>query len=264
MKYFVLGAFSSAFFLYGIALVYGATGSTNLGRRSPSFLSDRPCSSTTALLLAGLALLLVGFGFKVAAVPFHTWTPDVYQGAPTPGRRLHGLRREGRRLRRPAAGLRPRLRHLPARLAADRLRPGRRSRMVVGAVLAVVQTDVKRMLAYSSISHAGFILVGVQAGHRAGARRRRSSTWSPTRSWSPAASASSPSSAARATIGHSLDDYRGLSATGPLLAFAFTLFLLAQAGVPLTVGLLRQVLRDRRRRRRRLATRWPSSPCSPR
>ena len=83
LKYFVLGAFSSAVFLYGIALVYGATGSTNLPQIA-DFLSTNVLAARTALLLAGLALLLVGFGFKVAAVPFHMWTPDVYQGSPTP------------------------------------------------------------------------------------------------------------------------------------------------------------------------------------
>ena len=123
VKYFVLGAFSSAFFLYGIALIYGATGSTNLVDIA-SFLSTTVLADS-GLVLAGLALLLVGFGFKVAAVPFHFWAPDVYQGAPEPERGLDGLRREGRRVRRPAARLLPGLRHLPARLAAHRVRARR-------------------------------------------------------------------------------------------------------------------------------------------
>ena len=110
--------------------------------------------------------------------------------------------------------------------------------LLVGAVLAVVQTNVKRMLAYSSISHAGFILVAVAGRHRTRASARRSSTWPPTRSWWPAASASSPWSAAPATTHHDLADYQGLAKRPPLLAFAFPVFLLAQAGVPFTSGFL--------------------------
>ena len=127
-----------------------------------------------------------GFGFKVAAVPFHAWTPRRLPGLADPGRRLHGLGREGRRLRRPAPGLRRR----PSPTYAADWQPIvyvlAVLTLVVGAVLAVVQTNVKRMLAYSSINHAGFILVGVAGRHRPRAPRRRSSTWPPTRSWSPA------------------------------------------------------------------------------
>ena len=126
MKYFVLGAFSSAFFLYGIALIYGATGSTNLVDIA-DFLATTVLADT-GLLLAGLALLLVGFGFKVAAVPFHSWTPDVYQGAPSPSVACmaSGVKAAG------FAGL-LRVFYLAfgtyrARLAADRVRPRRRSR----------------------------------------------------------------------------------------------------------------------------------------
>ena len=106
LKYFVLGAFSSAFFLYGIALVYGATGTTNLDRASRDVPGHQPPAPTRRLLLAGLALLLVGFGFKVAAVPFHSWTPDVYQGSPSPVVAYMASGGEGGRLRRPDPGLR--------------------------------------------------------------------------------------------------------------------------------------------------------------
>ena len=172
IKYFVLGGFSSAFFLYGIALVYGATGSTNLveDRRLPG--RQRPLDQQRRCCSAGMALLLVGFGFKVAAVPFHSWTPDVYQGSPTPVTGVHGLGREGGRLRRPAAGVRRRpspsyrLDWQPVIYVLAVLT------LLVGSILAVVQTDVKRMLAYSSISHAGFILVGVAGGERPRRRRR--------------------------------------------------------------------------------------------
>ena len=129
IKYFVLGAFSSAFFLYGIALVYGATGSTRLDAISQFPLSgsnvDPDLLQPPAVLLAGIALLIVGFGFKVAAVPFHSWTPDVYQGSPTPDGGLHGLGREGGRVRRHDPGARRRPRQLHRRLAALHLRPRR-------------------------------------------------------------------------------------------------------------------------------------------
>ena len=162
MKYFVLGAFSSAFFLYGIALVYGATGTTNL-------VGIFTYLSTTVLLenrllLAGMALLLVGLGFKVALVPFHWWTPDVYQGAPTP---VTGFFASAPRSRPspPCCGCSSRPSAPTARTGDRRSSPSPCSRCWSGAVVAIVQTNVKRMLAYSSISHAGFILVGVEVGH---------------------------------------------------------------------------------------------------
>ena len=123
LKYFILGGFSSAIFVYGIALTYGATGSTNLTQIA-DFLSKNVVL-TNGLLLAGLALMLVGFAFKVAAVPFHMWTPDVYQGAPVAGDRLHGGRGQGRRLRRLLRVLFSSFGVVDDRLAADRLRAGR-------------------------------------------------------------------------------------------------------------------------------------------
>ena len=189
-------------------------------------------------------------------MPFHFWTPDVYQGVAEPARGLHGLGREGRRLRRAPAGLRLGLPTVPAdwqpivyALAAVTL--------VVGAVLAVVQTDVKRMLAYSSISHAGFILVGVQAGTDRGHRGGALLPGRRTRSWSPAASGSSPSSAAGRHRPRASTDYRGLASDRPALALAFALFLFAQAGVPLTSGFFAKfyVIDGGRRRRLHLAGR---------
>ena len=235
MKYFVLGAFSSAIFVYGIALAYGATGSTNLAE---IVVVPRPqrASPRTACCSAGMALLLVGFGFKVAAVPFHMWTPDVYQGAPTPGDGLHGGHRQGGRLRGAAPGL---LLH-----RSDRSAPtGSRSlwvlaiiTLVLGAVLGLVQRDVKRMLAYSSINHAGFILLGLQAATRRGRRGQRSTTCSSTPSSSSAASPSSRSSAAAATAGTTSTPTAGSARRQPLLALAFAILLLAQAGAPFTTG----------------------------
>ncbi len=245
MKYFVLGAFSSAFFLYGIALVYGAVGSTNLTKiaeyipAGPSLPASGATAGqllghTPALLLAGFALLLVGFGFKVAAAPFHTWTPDVYQGSPTPAvaYMASGVK---------AAGFAGLLRVFV--LAFGQYKTDWQPYMyalavatlLVGSVLAVVQTDVKRMLAYSSISHAGFILVGVQAASSDGVSGAL--FYLAAYVFMVAGSFGVVALVSRRGDSHTaLDDYRGLGRREPVLAFVFTVFLLAQAGVPLTSG----------------------------
>ncbi|HEY7626047.1 MAG TPA: NADH-quinone oxidoreductase subunit N [Ilumatobacteraceae bacterium] len=242
IKYFVLGGFSSAFFLYGIAMVYGAAGSTNFNRIVDSFNSTVPAERHDAFILAGVAFLLVGLGFKVAAVPFHFWTPDVYQGAPTP---VTSFMASVGKVAAFAAMLRVLIFALPH--WHDDYRPIVWAlavlTMVVGSVMAVVQTDVKRMLAFSSVSHAGFILIGVEAAaHRAG---------------EPGASNGMPSAllylllysvlvigtfgivAVVSRTGDNATDlsaFRGLSKSHPLLAVAMTVLLLAQAGVPLTSG----------------------------
>jgi NADH-quinone oxidoreductase subunit N len=232
VKYFVLGAFSSAFFLYGIAFAYGGTGSTNLVAIS-QFLSTTVLTDS-GLVLAGLALLLVGFAFKVAAVPFHFWTPDVYQGAPSPSVAwmASGVKVAG------FAGL---LRVFYLAFGAYRVdwQPivyaVAALTMVVGSVLAIVQTDVRRMLAYSSINHAGFMLVAVQAASARGVEAvlfyLAAYTFMVVGSFGIISIVSR-----RGDIGNSLDDYRGLSRDRPAIALAFALFLFAQAGVPLTSG----------------------------
>src|SRR5213596_3252776 len=160
IKYFVLGAFSSAIFLYGVALTYGATGSTNLGQVA-KFLAQNVTVSN-GLLLAGMALILVGLGFKVAAVPLHMWTPDVYQGSPTP---VTGFMAAGAK----AAGFAALLRVFSTAFNTYSVdwKPLvwilAVATLLVGSIVALVQEDVKRMLAYSSISHAGYVLMGVQA-----------------------------------------------------------------------------------------------------
>jgi len=242
MKYFILGAFSSAFFLYGIALVYGSTGSTNLTRVAAA--SSVPVTGQVpyvvqsvhppALLLAGLALLLVGFGFKIAAVPFHSWTPDVYQGSPTPVVAFMASAVKAAAF----AGL---LRvfvttfgnyHADWQPFVYALAV---ATMLVGSILAVVQTDVKRMLAYSSINHAGFILVGVQAASADGTAGAlfylAAYTFMVVGSFGVVTLVSR-----RGDNRTTLDDYKGLSRTEPVLAFVFAVFLFAQAGVPLTSG----------------------------
>lgn len=232
LKYFVLGAFASAFLLYGIALVYGATGSTNLieirAFLAPVILIDN------GLLMAGFAMLIVGFGFKVAAAPFHAWTPDVYQGAPTPVVAFMASVVK-------AAGFAAIVRVFVvtfADYAAD-WQPAVYGvallTLIVGSFMAIVQRDVKRMLAYSSISHAGFILVGVQAaspqGISAVAFYIVSYAFLVIGSFGVLSVVSGVGD--RAT---SLDDLDGLAKRRPALALAFTIFLLAQAGVPLTSG----------------------------
>jgi NADH-quinone oxidoreductase subunit N len=232
IKYFVLGAFSSAFFLYGIALVYGGTGTTNLVEIlelfSGSVLTD------DGLVLAGLALMLVGLGFKVAAVPFHFWTPDVYQGSPSPmaawmasGVKVAGfaglIRVFALAFDAYAVDWQPML-YVLAVLT-----------LIVGSVLAVVQTNVKRMMAYSSINHAGFVLVGVQVATDQGVEAAL--FYLATYTFLIAGTFGVITLVGRRGDGHHhLDDYRGLGRHRPGLALLLTVFLFAQAGVPLTSG----------------------------
>lgn len=237
LKYFVLGAFSSAFLLYGIAFVYGATGSTNL-IEIRSFL-DANTITDDAMLLAGFALMMVGLGFKVAAVPFHSWTPDVYQGAPTPVVAYMASAVK-------AAGFAALVRVFVVTFGAYQLdwQPAiyvlAVLTLVTGSVLAIVQRDAKRMLAYSSISHAGFILVGVQAASTRGTAAvvfyLAAYTFLVIGSFAVLTVVAGKGD--RATT---LDDLDGLSERRPALAFAFTVFLLAQAGVPLTTGFVAKI-----------------------
>ena len=164
MKYFLLGAFASGFFLYGIALLYGATGTTSLARLGQALAGAG--AARDPMILAGLALLLVGFGFKTSAVPFHQWAPDVYEGAPTA---VAALIATGSK----AAAFAALLRVLIAMQAlqgdwAAVLWVLAVLTMTVGNVAALVQTNLKRLLAFSSIAHVGYMLVGVTAGLQPG------------------------------------------------------------------------------------------------
>jgi NADH-quinone oxidoreductase subunit N len=164
LKYFLLGAFASGFLLYGFALVYGATGSLDIikiGR----FIEDYPEILHSKLLIAGLALMTAGFGFKISMVPFHMWTPDTYEGAPTS---ITGFMATGVKAAAFAALIRAILVPL-APLQMDWtaiMWAAAFLTMTVGNIIALVQDNVKRMLAYSSIAHAGYILVGFVAGTR--------------------------------------------------------------------------------------------------
>jgi NADH-quinone oxidoreductase subunit N len=237
LKYFILGGFSSAIFVYGIALTYGATGSTNLTQIA-DFLSKNVVLSN-GILLAGLALLLVGFAFKVAAVPFHMWTPDVYQGAPSP---VTGFMAAVAKAGAFAAMLRVLFsamgvvttdwRPIVYGLAVLSL--------VLGAFVALRQRDVKRMLAYSSINHAGFILLGVVAGTARGASAALYYLFAYM--LMTIGSFAIVTLLGRAGDGdHDLSRYRGLAGRQPLLALSFAVLLLAQAGAPFTTGLWAKV-----------------------
>lgn len=234
IKYFILGALASAVLLYGIALTYGATGTTNLLEIS-AFLNSTIIFKD-AMLLLGIAMILIGLAFKVSAAPFHMWAPDVYQGAPTP---LAGYMAAIAKIGGFAALLRilvvafdnysqdwtPVL----AVLAAASL--------VVGSFMAIVQVDIKRMLAYSSVAHAGFILVAVQSNtvESTAAVLFYLFTYSlmVLGSFGVVGLVSGEGDGAT-----SLADIKGLGHKRPALALAFTVLLLSQAGVPLTAGFL--------------------------
>jgi NADH-quinone oxidoreductase subunit N len=234
LKYFVLGGFSSAVFLYGIALVYGATGTTNLPQIA-NFLAQNVILHN-GLLLAGIALLLAGFGFKVAAVPFHLWTPDVYQGSPTP---VTGFMAAVAKVGGFAALLRVfvssfgllRADWQPAVWVLAALT------LLAGALMALVQRDIKRMLAYSSINHAGFVLLGLEAATSRGVSSSLYYLFVYT----------FMVIGAFAVVGvvggqgdsrHDIDNYRGLGSKRPWLAASLAVLLMAQAGIPFTTGFL--------------------------
>lgn len=241
IKYFVLGGFASAFFLYGIALVYGGTQTTNIGEIVVAIRGEFLLGGDDPFILAGMALLIVGLGFKVAAVPFHVWTPDVYQGAPTS---VTAFMASVGKAAAFAAMVRVLLVALPSH--RDDWRPAiwvlAVLTLVVGSALAVVQTDVKRMLAYSSISHAGFILVGIEAAGHGGPVGTNDgmpsvATYLVLYSVLTVGSFAVVTLVGRSSGGDtSLDAFAGLAKRRPALALGLTVFLLAQAGVPLTSG----------------------------
>ncbi len=234
VKYFLLGAFASAFFLYGLALLYGYANSVDL----PAILTAAQTSGKSDVLLyLGLAMLVVGLLFKAGIAPFHSWTPDVYQGSPTRGHGVHGVVHQDRRVRRdPARALRRVLvigqwdwRPMMWAVAI--------ASMAVGAIFGLTQTDVKRILAYSSIAHAGFILVGIIALSRDGI----SSTlfYLLTYGFSTMA-AFGLVTLVRDADGEAthLSQWSGLARKSPLVATVMTILLMSMAGIPLTAGFI--------------------------
>lgn len=234
MKYFVLGAFASAFFLYGAALLYGATGATNLQAIGEWFTPERG-NMGDPIALVGLGLLLIGFAFKVAAVPFQWWTPDVYHGAPTSVTAFMSVGAK-------AAGFAALIRILMvsfdqaftldwqiavAALAAIT--------MTGGNIAALAQKDVKRMLAYSSIAHAGYILVGVVPGTMNGVRGVLFYLIAYA-FMNIGAFAVIAVLERKDEIGTTLAEYAGLAARKPFLALAMALFMFSLTGIPPFVG----------------------------
>jgi NADH-quinone oxidoreductase subunit N len=237
LKYFILGGFSSAFFLYGVALIFGSTGSTKISGIGEALSERISLINADGMLLVGIGMLLVGLGFKVSAAPFHVWTPDVYEGAPTP---VTAFMASAGKVAAFAALMRVLLVGLEQRV--DDWRPVVWALAILtvftGSILAVVQTNVKRMLAYSSISHAGFILVGVEAaGHMRGDGVASSMNYLAIYTVLVMGSFAIVLAMSGNTDGDTnLSDFKGLAKRRPALALAFTVLLFAQAGVPLTAG----------------------------
>lgn len=237
LKYFVLGGFASAFLLYGIALVYGATGTTSLDVMLVGFRAQARIQGSDALLLVGIGLLLIGFAFKVSAAPFHVWTPDVYEGSPSP---VTALMASAGKVAAFVALMRVMVTGFERQV--DDWRPAvwalAVAAVVIGSFMAVTQTNVKRMLAYSSVSHAGFVLVGVEAaGHPRSEGLAASGLYLVAYSVLVLGSfAVVMAVAGRGDASTSLSDFAGLARRRPALALAFSALLLAQAGVPFTSG----------------------------
>ena len=236
LKYFLLGAFASGFFLYGLALVYGATGSVQLRDIRAAAVSG----GTDVVLVLGLGLLIVGLLFKASVAPFHTWTPDVYQGAPTPVTAFMAACTKVA-----AFGAILRLLYVAFGTSEWTWRPLIYGvaivSMVVGAVLGLTQTDLKRMLAYSSIAHAGFLLTGVIGLNAAGHGSGLSATMFYLLTYGlTTIGAFAVLTLVRDGDGEAshLSQWAGLASRSPLTAAVMSLFLLALAGIPLTAGFI--------------------------
>jgi len=233
-KYFLLGSFSSAFFLYGVAFTYGVTGSTRLDRVG-AFLAAQSMSDSPMILLA-LGFLLVGFAFKISAVPFHMWTPDAYEGAPAV---VTGFMSTGVKAAAFAAFARVFLSSFEPFSAdwAPLLWALSAATMIVGTVVGVAQSNLKRMLAYSSIAHAGYLLVGLVAANQVGkaAMLFYLLAYAVT---NLAAFGVVALIGSRDRDNDTLRDYAGLWHTHPGLAALMTVSLLSLGGLPPTAGFI--------------------------
>jgi NADH-quinone oxidoreductase subunit N len=232
LKYFLIGAFASGFLLYGIALVYGVTGTTNLSLIGAQ-LAGKPLSLMASL---GLGLLLIGFGFKVAAVPFHMWAPDVYDGAPTP---VTAFMATGVKAAAFAALVRVLLEAFPGAVGVWQpvIAALAIASMVVGNLIGLAQRSLKRMLAYSSIGHAGYLLVAVWPGSRAGA----AAVLLYLLAYGLTTLASFGFLAALGRDGErdvTFDDIAGLAITRPGIAFGLAVSMLSLLGFPGTFGFI--------------------------
>lgn len=262
MKYFILGSFSSAFLLYGIALTYGATstaaglpGTTNIAEIARRI----PDAQFPLLLFAGAAMMLVGFGFKIATAPFHVWTPDVYEGAPTP---VTAFMAAGPKAAGFASFVRVFVFAFPFVVAGSATVGSQIHQawvgalvalaiatMTVGNVVAITQNNVKRMLAYSSIAHAGYAVVGfIAAGAAADAEHRDAAIGAVVFYLLTYAVMNLGAFAVVQMIARAgdrrteVEDYSGIGFQSPWLAFALSLFLLSLLGMPLTAGFIGKVM----------------------
>jgi len=239
MKYFLMGAFASGFLVYGIALVYGAAGTISLATLSTMLSETGARTYDPALLFAGVALILTGLGFKVAAAPFHMWTPDVYEGAPTT---VTAFMATATKVAGFAAMLRvflfgfqpllPEWQPVVAGLAV--------LTMVVGNVAALVQSNVKRMLAYSSIAHAGYVLMGIAAGGDlltgAGGASAVPFYLAAYAFTTLAAFAVMTAVGSGAEENQTFDAYAGLGRRKPLLGLVMAVAMFSLIGIPPTAG----------------------------
>src|SRR5205823_5357901 len=231
VKYFLLGSFATAFFLYGVALIFGATGSTSIAVIGQSLQQYSGNGDGPMLAYIGIALMFVGLGFKVAAAPFHIWTPDVYEGAPSP---VVGFMSTAPKAAVFAVLLRIMFEaHAPGRVLLIWIAAA--LSMTIGNIAALVQDNVKRLLAYSSIGHAGYLLVAFASLPANGIPAAMFYT----------ASYAAMNVGAFAVVGHfagageryvTIEDYAGLGKRSPLLASVLTLFLLSLIGIPITGG----------------------------
>jgi NADH-quinone oxidoreductase subunit N len=234
LKYFLMGAFATGFLLYGIVMLYGSVGSTNLNQIITSILGGQTVPDL--LIWSGAGLLLVGFGFKIAAVPFHMWVPDVYQGAPTP---ITAFISAGPKAAGFAALLRVFLFSFPT------IKPDwtvivwimAALTMSLGNIIAIAQTDIKRMLAYSSIAHAGYVLVALVGGGATGISSALfyllAYTFMNIGAFSVVIALGR-----KGQENTNLEDYKGLGSRSPVLAVLMTIFLLSLAGFPPTAGFM--------------------------
>jgi NADH-quinone oxidoreductase subunit N len=234
LKYFLMGAFATGFLLYGIVLIYGSVGSTNLEQIIKSIAYSE--TGPNLLIWAGAGLLLVGFGFKIASVPFHMWVPDVYQGAPTP---VTAFISAGPK----AAGFAALLRIFLFSFVTIQLDWTMivwimsALTMTVGNIIAISQSDIKRMLAYSSIAHAGYVLVALVAGGETGISSALFYLLAYT-FMNIGAFTVVIALGRKGQENTKLDDYSGLGSRSPLLAILMTVFLLSLAGFPPTAGFM--------------------------
>jgi NADH-quinone oxidoreductase subunit N len=235
LKYFLLGAFSTGFLLYGMALTYGATGTTKIARIA-AYVAQNGMAASNMMLLAGMLLMAVGFSFKIAAAPFHMWTPDVYEGAPTP---MTAFMSVGPKAAGFAAFLRVFMVALPS------LKPEWSAllwilavlTMTVGNITALYQQNIKRMLAYSSIAHAGYVLVGFTAGNSVGTAGVLFYMLSYA-FMNIGAFAVIVLVGKKGEANNNVADYAGFGYKHPMLGVAMSIFLFSLAGIPPAAGFI--------------------------